>query len=107
MPKRKKAEVIEEKPQPRIEFDPQRPIEDQVPLNALPSVFPNVYEAIVAAARRARQINIGLKPLIKTRMTRPVDIALAELAAAKVTYEVPAEEGKPEVQERKASKKKR
>lgn len=107
MPKKKKAEVIDEKPQPMIEIDPQRPIEDQVPLNALPSLFPNVYEAIVAAAKRARQINVGLKPLIKTKMTRPVDIALAELATAKVTYEIPAEEEKPDMQDTKPSRKKR
>lgn len=107
MQKGKKAEVIEEKPKPRIAIDPERPIEDQVPLNALPSLFPNVYEAIVAAAKRARQINVGLKPLVKTGMTRPVDIAMAELAAAKVTYEVPADENKPDLREPKAPRKKR
>jgi DNA-directed RNA polymerase omega subunit len=57
-----------------------------VPLNELPTRFPNSYEAVVAAARRARQLNLGLRPLVKTGMSRPVDVALAELAAGKVEY---------------------
>ena len=40
----------------------------------------------MAAARRARQLNLGLRPLVKTEMYRPVDIALVELVAGKVDY---------------------
>lgn len=86
---------------PRI--DPDSRIEDQVPLNELPTLFPNSYEVVVAAARRARQLNLGLKPLVETRMKRPVDIALAELAAGKVEYGLGEEEEK---RERSKSKKK-
>ena len=75
---------------PRI--DPDSRIEDQVPLNELPTLFPNSYEVVVAAARRARQLNLGLRPLVETRMKRPVDIALAELAAGKVEYGLGEEE---------------
>jgi len=75
-------------------FDPDSRIEDQVPLNELPTFFSNSYEVVVAAARRARQLNLGLKPLVETRMKRPVDIALAELAAGKVEYGLGEEEQK-------------
>ena len=88
-----------------INFDPEIEIEDQVPLNELPTIFPNSYEAVVAAARRARQLNLGLRPLVKTRMQRPVDVALAELAAKKVEYAVDGEEA-PEFGEEAAPKKK-
>jgi DNA-directed RNA polymerase subunit omega len=86
---------------PRI--DPDSRIEDQVPLNELPTLFPNSYEVVVAAARRARQLNLGLKPLVETDMKRPVDIALAELAAGRVEYGLGEEEEK---RERSKSKKK-
>jgi DNA-directed RNA polymerase omega subunit len=75
-------------------IDPDSRIEDQVPLNELPTLFPNSYEVVVAAARRARQLNLGLKPLVETEMKRPVDIALAELAAGKVEYGLGEEEQK-------------
>jgi DNA-directed RNA polymerase omega subunit len=86
---------------PRI--DPDSRIEDQVPLNELPTLFPNSYEVVVAAARRARQLNLGLKPLVETKMKRPVDIALAELAAGRVEYGLGGDEEK---RERSKSKKK-
>jgi DNA-directed RNA polymerase omega subunit len=78
-------------PEP-MEIDPDLPVEQQVPLNELPTHFPNAYEAVVAAARRARQLNLGLRPLVKTKMYRPVDVALAELAAGKVEYTAGDEE---------------
>jgi DNA-directed RNA polymerase omega subunit len=100
--KRTKAEEPEAADfMPRI--DPDSRIEDQVPLNELPTLFPNSYEVVVAAARRARQLNLGLKPLVETRMKRPVDIALAELAAGRVEYGLGEEE---EERERSKSKKK-
>ncbi|MGD8627636.1 MAG: DNA-directed RNA polymerase subunit omega [bacterium] len=69
-----------------VELDPEVDIEEQVPLNELPTHFSNSYEVVVAAARRARQLNLGLRPLVKTEMYRPVDVALAELVAGKVEY---------------------
>ena len=99
MAKRKtsKKRTRDEKPEaadyrPRI--DPDSMIEEQVPLNELPTLFPNSYEVVVAAARRARQLNLGLRPLVETKMKRPVDIALAELAAGKVEYGLGEEEEK-------------
>jgi DNA-directed RNA polymerase omega subunit len=72
--------------QPRVEIDPETAVEEQVPLNELPTLLPNSYEVVVAAARRARQLNLGLRPLVKTNMARPVDVALAELVAGQVEY---------------------
>ncbi len=74
------------------EIDPAFPVEQQVPLNELPTRFSNAYETVVAAARRARQLNLGLRPLVKTKMYRPVDVALAELAAGKIEYTAGDEE---------------
>jgi DNA-directed RNA polymerase omega subunit len=86
--KRKKKRQKEEAPAgpEHVDIDPETLVEKQVPLNELPTRFPNAYEAVVAAARRARQLNLGLRPLVKTNMYRPVDVALAELAAGKVEY---------------------
>ena len=92
--KQKKKRPIEEastRPEP-LEINLDLPVEQQVPLNELPTRFPNAYEAVVAAARRARQLNLGLRPLVKTKMHRPVDVALAELAAGKVEYTTGGEE---------------
>jgi DNA-directed RNA polymerase omega subunit len=84
---KKKAPPKKEKPEPRsVEINTEVEVEDQIALNELPTLFPNSYEIVVAAARRARQLNLGLKPLVKTRMHRPVDVALAEIAAGKVEY---------------------
>ena len=93
--KTRKKQPPKEAPKPQqraIDFNPEVEIEDQIPLNELPTIFPNSYEAVVAAARRARQLNLGLRPLIKTKMQRPVDVALAELAAKKVEYAVEDDE---------------
>ena len=90
-----------------VEIDPEAPVEEQVPLNELPTLFPNSYEIVVAAARRARQLNLGLRPLVRTKMSRPVDVALAELAARKVEYSTGEEESKrePEPPKRKSRSK--
>jgi DNA-directed RNA polymerase omega subunit len=92
--KRKKKPPVEEAPvEPAVpEINPELPVEQQVPLNELPTRFANAYEAVVAAARRARQLNLGLRPLVNTKMSRPVDVALAELAAGKVEYSAGDEE---------------
>ena len=96
--KRKKKQPAKEvKPQEAaVEIDPEVAVEEQVPLNELPTFFPNAYEVVVAAARRARQLNLGMRPLVKTSMYRPVDVALAELVAGKVEYETEDDEAKRE-----------
>ena len=89
--KKRPAKEVPTGPKP-AEIDPDLPVEQQVPLNELPTRFSNSYEAVVAAARRARQLNLGLRPLVNTKMYRPVDVALAELAAGKVEYTAGDEE---------------
>jgi len=101
-----KKQQVKEQPKPEqrvININPELEIEEQIPLNELPTIFPNSYEAVVAAARRARQLNLGLRPLVRTKMQRPVDVALAELAAKKVEYAVEEDEAK---QEEKPAKRK-
>ena len=100
-----KRQQVKEEPKPQqqtLDINPEVDVEDQIALNQLPMIFPNSYEAVVAAARRARQLNLGLRPLIKTRMQRPVDIALAELAAKKVEYAMEDDEAKPEESPKKS-----
>jgi DNA-directed RNA polymerase omega subunit len=84
-PKKRRVEEVPAGLKPP-DIDPEIPVEQQVPLNELPTHFANSYEIVVAAARRARQINLGLRPLVNTKMNRPVDVALAELAAGKIEY---------------------
>ena len=86
-----------------VELNPEVDIEEQVPLNELPTHFANSYEVVVAAARRARQLNLGLRPLVKTEMYRPVDVALAELVAGKVEYKA----GELEIEQDSGTKKKK
>ena len=85
-----------------VELNPDVDVEEQVPLNELPTHFSNSYEVVVAAARRARQLNLGLRPLVKTEMYRPVDVALAELVAGKVEYKA----GDLEIEKEAGAKKK-
>ena len=45
------------------------------------------YTLVIAAAKRARQLNDGSKPLIETtRTNKPVTIAMNEIIAGKVEY---------------------
>ncbi len=53
-------------------------------LEKLLSECKNRYELVVLASRRAREIVDGAEPLGEVRMQNPIDIALAELAAAKL-----------------------
>lgn len=47
---------------------------------------PNRYTAIVAAAKRARQLIDGAPPLIEGAEGKPVSIAIEELKAGKVRW---------------------
>jgi len=42
---------------------------------------------VVIAAKRARQLLDGAPPLVETESTKPVSIALEELAQGKLRYE--------------------
>jgi len=45
------------------------------------------YTMVVAAAKRARQLNEGMPPTIEPRSTKAVSIALEELAAGTLRYQ--------------------
>lgn len=47
------------------------------------------YALVVLAAKRAKQIKSGVQPLINTDSRNPLTIALEEIAAGKITCEVP------------------
>lgn len=69
--------------------------------------FGNIYDVVILAAQRAKEIQQGSPPLIKTNSVHPLTIALEEIAAgvyppspegAKVSQEEGAEEElQPEV----------
>jgi DNA-directed RNA polymerase omega subunit len=62
------------------------------PLRMIPTMFGNLYELVVAAATRARQINAGSPTPLKVDEKRPLNVALREIAAGKTKYEVPDRE---------------
>lgn len=61
-------------------------------LRKIPTLFENLYEIVVAAATRARQINAGSPSAINGEEERPLNIALKEIAAGKTKYELSVEE---------------
>jgi DNA-directed RNA polymerase subunit omega len=52
--------------------------------------FDSNYRYVLVAARRARQIQGGAKPLVDTQSRKPSKIAQEEVQAGKVSYTVPA-----------------
>jgi len=54
------------------------------------------FELVILAARRAKMIMKGAKPLVETD-NRPIVVALREVAAEKVKFVDPKEKGKAEV----------
>lgn len=52
--------------------------------------YPSRYALAVVAARRARELNDGAKPLVETTPAeKPVSIALREIAAGRVGVGMP------------------
>lgn len=45
------------------------------------------YTLVIAAAKRARQLNENSRPLIESDMTKSVSIALEEIVQGKIIYE--------------------
>ena len=60
---------------------------NQPPLDVLLEKVDSRYTLVVAAAKRARQLMEGVEPLIDVNSSKPVTIALNEIAAGKVKYE--------------------
>ncbi len=49
-------------------------------INDVLEKMPNKYEAVVIAAKRARELNTGARPLIRSDANKPTTIALEEIA---------------------------
>lgn len=60
---------------------------NQPPIDVLRERVDSRYTLVVCAAKRARQILEGSRPLVEVESDRPVTIALHELANGKLRYE--------------------
>ncbi|MFO7245180.1 MAG: DNA-directed RNA polymerase subunit omega [Thermaerobacter sp.] len=64
----------------------------QLDVDALLKRVPSKYEMVVLAARRARQLVDGAKPLLPTRAANPVTVAFEEMTAGLLEYRKDGEE---------------
>ena len=61
-----------------------------IPVDNIESKF----SFVLAAAKRARQLQAGAKPLIQAHWRKPTRVAVEEILSGAVQYELPALEGK-------------
>ena len=54
--------------------------------------FDSNYRYILVAARRARQLQSGARPLVETTARKPCKIAREEIRAGKIKYSIPGSE---------------
>lgn len=59
----------------------------RIPKDKLDEKIDSVYKLVLIAARRARQLGKGAKPLVKTDARKASTIALEEILAGKVSCE--------------------
>ncbi len=59
------------------------------PLEALLDRVSNKYALVIVAAKRARQLKDGALPMVDIDTGNPVTIALEEIAAGKIRFEMP------------------
>ncbi len=59
------------------------------PLEALLDRVSNKYALVIVAAKRARQLKDGALPMVDVDTGNPVTVALEEIAAGKIRYEMP------------------
>jgi DNA-directed RNA polymerase subunit omega len=53
--------------------------------------FDSNYRYILVAARRARQLQSGARPLVETATRKPCKVAQEEISAGKVAWTIPEE----------------
>mgnify|MGYP000853784074 FL=1 len=58
-------------------------------INELTKKVDSRYTLVMLTAKRARQLVDGAKPKIETSSSKPVSIAIEEIAADKITYTRP------------------
>jgi len=51
---------------------------------------PNKYALVVLAAKRAKQLYKGAKPLVHNKENKNIVLALREIAAGKITFQQPS-----------------
>lgn len=59
------------------------------PLEALLDRVENKYALVIVAAKRARQLKEGALPMVDVDTGNPVTVALEEIAAGKIRFEMP------------------
>ena len=59
------------------------------PLEALLDRVENKYALVIVAAKRARQLKEGALPMVEIDSGNPVTVALEEIAAGKIHFEMP------------------
>ncbi len=59
------------------------------PLEALLDRVENKYALVIVAAKRARQLKDGALPMVDVDSGNPVTIALEEIAAGKIRFDLP------------------
>lgn len=70
---------------------------DQFPLEELVARTGSRFSVVSAAAQRAKAIKDGSPPLVTLNTRNPLTIALAEIAAGKVTIQIPEATDEEEV----------
>lgn len=60
---------------------------EQPSLERMMRTVDSKYTLVVAAAKRARMITEGFSPLVTVKSSKPVTIALQEIAERKIKYE--------------------
>jgi len=58
--------------------------DDLVLINQVLDRIPNKYMATAVASKRAKEINMGIRPLVNTNAVKPTTIALYEIAAGAI-----------------------
>jgi DNA-directed RNA polymerase subunit omega len=59
------------------------------PLEALLDRVENKYALVIVAAKRARQLKDGALPMVDIDSGNPVTVALEEIAAGKIRFDLP------------------
>ncbi|HLE77869.1 MAG TPA: DNA-directed RNA polymerase subunit omega [bacterium] len=59
------------------------------PLEALLDRVENKYALVIVAAKRARQLKEGALPMVDVDSGNPVTVALEEIAAGKIRFDLP------------------
>ena len=57
---------------------------EKIDMEAILKVIPDRYKLVVAAAKRAKALNLGEKPLVESKLKNSALIALEEIASGRI-----------------------